>query len=82
MNDTIPRCQRVISTGGGRDRCALEAAWTGWLHAGRDIYVTETCDRHKSGLIDAEPLDGDWDRSQRQSPSADRSGAGGAGDHA
>jgi hypothetical protein len=46
----------------GRDQCASEATWSGSLHAGRDVYVVVACDRHRSGLIDAEPLDGDWGR--------------------
>jgi hypothetical protein len=56
------RCQRVLTTTDGRERCPLGASWSGWAHAGREIYVVEACDRHQSGLIDAEPLDGDWDR--------------------
>jgi cbb3-type cytochrome oxidase cytochrome c subunit len=32
------------------------------LHVGRDIYVVESCDQHHSSLVDAEPLDGNWDR--------------------
>ncbi|HUB69628.1 MAG TPA: hypothetical protein VL984_04335 [Acidimicrobiales bacterium] len=55
-------CQRVIGIGEGRGQCPLEATWMGTLHVGRDLYVVESCDRHRSGLIDAEPLDGNWER--------------------
>ncbi|HLI43251.1 MAG TPA: hypothetical protein VKU92_02130 [Acidimicrobiales bacterium] len=56
------RCQRLVDSELGREQCPNVAAWTGTLHAGRDLYAVETCDRHRSGVIDAEPLDGDWDR--------------------
>jgi hypothetical protein len=62
VSETKPRCQRVIGTGEGRGQCPLEATWKGTLHVGRDLYVAESCDRHRSGLIDAEPLDGNWER--------------------
>ena len=60
------QCQRVVNVAGGREQCPLAAAWSGWAHMGRDIYVVEACDRHQSGLIDAEPLDGDWERRPMQ----------------
>ena len=60
-------CQRIVDTADGRTRCPYTATWLGWAHAGRDIYIVEACDRHHSGLIDAEPLDGDWDRRPTQS---------------
>jgi len=62
MVDISRHCQRFIGTAGGRDQCPQEATWRGLLHAGRDIYAVECCDRHRSGLIDAEPLDGNWER--------------------
>jgi hypothetical protein len=56
----------MVDTPTGRSQCPLDAAWAGWLHAARAIYLVETCDRHKSGLVDAEPLDGNWERSMAQ----------------
>lgn len=56
------RCQRLVDAGDARGRCPDEATWTGTLHAGRDLYVAESCDRHRSGLVDAEPIDGNWER--------------------
>lgn len=52
------RCQRIVDAPGGRARCSLTAAWSGWAHCGRQIYVVEACEQHQSSLIDAEPLDG------------------------
>ena len=54
------RCQRVIDGDRGRGQCPRDATWRGSLHAAREIYVVESCDQHKSGLVDAEPLDGNW----------------------
>jgi hypothetical protein len=68
--DELHRCERVVDSADGRGQCSLDATWRGSLHAGRDIYVVECCDRHKSGLIDAEPLDGNWDRTLMQPPKA------------
>jgi hypothetical protein len=62
MSDLERRCQRVIDTDEGRNQCPHEATWTGTLHVGRDLYVVEACDRHRAGLIDAEPIDGNWER--------------------
>src|SRR5579863_2477266 len=55
-------CQRIIDTERGRDQCNGSAAWRGSLHVGRNVYLVEACDRHRSGLIDAEPLDGNWEK--------------------
>jgi len=54
------RCQRVVKTESDSGQCPRDATWRGSLHASREIYVVESCDQHKSGLIDAEPLDGNW----------------------
>lgn len=62
MSGVERRCQRVVDTDEGRSQCVHEAAWTGTLHVGRDLYVVESCDRHRTGLIDAEPIDGNWER--------------------
>jgi len=62
MSEVKPRCQRVTGTGENRAQCPLEATWRGTLHVGRDLYVVESCDQHRSGLIDAEPLDGNWEQ--------------------
>lgn len=56
------RCQRIVDNSDGRTQCPVTAEWSGWAHVGRDIYVIEACDRHQSGLVDAEPLNGNWDR--------------------
>lgn len=58
----------MTDTALGRNQCPLEATWTGRLHVGRAIYVAASCDRHKAGLVDAEPFDGDWDRAMTQAP--------------
>jgi hypothetical protein len=56
------RCQRVVKTDGESGQCPRDATWRGALHAARDIYIVESCDQHRSGLIDAEPLDGNWEK--------------------
>jgi hypothetical protein len=53
------QCQRVVVNPEGRGQCPARATWRGWAHAGRDVYVVEACDRHQSGLIDAESLEDD-----------------------
>jgi hypothetical protein len=62
VTDALHRCQRLIETREGREQCPNDANWTGTLHVARDTYVAECCDLHRTGLIDAEPLDGDWSR--------------------
>jgi len=61
MGEIKARCQRLIGTGDARGQCPLGATWRGTLHVGRDLYVAESCDQHRSGLVDAEPLDGNWE---------------------
>jgi len=54
------RCQRVVDSGSGRMQCPNSATWIGRLHAAREIYIVKSCEQHSSGLIDAEPIDGNW----------------------
>jgi hypothetical protein len=42
-------------------RCPYEAAWRGVLHAAHNRYEVETCDRHRAGILDAVPIDGNWE---------------------
>ena len=51
------QCQRVVETERGGGQCPRESTWVGSLHAGRQIYLVETCEQHMSGLIDAAPLE-------------------------
>ena len=51
------QCQRVVETERGWGQCPRESTWVGSLHAGRQIYLVETCEQHMSGLIDAAPLE-------------------------
>ena len=55
-------CRRVVKTEHARGQCSESATWRGTLHVGRNVYVVDSCDRHRSALIDAEPLDGNSEK--------------------
>ena len=42
-------------------RCPYEAAWRGVLRVAHDRFEVETCDRHRAGILDAYPIDGNWE---------------------
>ena len=51
------RCQLQTDEG----RCPYEAAWRGVLRVAHDRFEVDTCDRHRAGILDAYPIDGNWE---------------------
>jgi hypothetical protein len=71
-------CQLFTDEG----RCPFEASWRGVLRVAHDRFEVDTCDRHRAGILDAFPIDGNWEWRRapevefaRQHPDPDPSGA-------
>jgi hypothetical protein len=61
------RCQRIIGVDG--TICPNQVEWVGDLHLSRCAFVVKTCDLHRSALVDAEPIDGNWEQRRFPTPS-------------
>ena len=64
---TKERCQRVVGDDGAL--CPNPVEWIGNLRVSRSIFLIKTCDLHRSALIDAEPIDGNWEWRRFPGPS-------------